>query len=163
VWNQTVLIVTYDEHGGFYDHVAPPSAPNPDGKNSPNPDDHASFRVPAFGFDRLGLRVPAIIASPWIPKGLVENRQLQHTSAIKTATEIFGLQGSLNSRDASAASFAELFTLETPRAANDMPRKLPRPSGESVASVAAGVDVDPADEPLDTLTTEWIRGFASLV
>jgi phospholipase C len=63
VWNQSVLIVTYDEHGGFYDHVTPPAAVNPDGINSPPPGDKASF-APVFSFDRLGLRVPAVIVSP---------------------------------------------------------------------------------------------------
>jgi phospholipase C len=79
LWSQSVLIIIYDEHGGFYDHVVPGSAPNPDGKISPNPDDPAKFSIPSFNFDRLGLRIPAVIASPWIPKGMVENRALQHT------------------------------------------------------------------------------------
>ena len=99
LWKQSALIVTYDEHGGFFDHVAPGAAPNPDGQNSPNPDDKANFPVPAFAFNRIGLRVPAIIASPWIPKGTIENRALQHTSVIKTVAEIFKLNGPLNHRD----------------------------------------------------------------
>ena len=64
LFKKTVLIVTYDEHGGFFDHVAPANAPNPDGQNSPNPDDHSPFQVPSFAFDRLGLRVPTLIVSP---------------------------------------------------------------------------------------------------
>ena len=57
LFQETVLVVTYDEHGGFFDHVAPRLAPNPDGQTSPNPDDDATFKVPSFAFDRLGLRV----------------------------------------------------------------------------------------------------------
>ncbi len=165
LFSETVLIVTYDEHGGFFEHIAPGAAPNPDGMNSPNPDDHANFKVPSFSFDRLGLRVPALIVSPWIKKGMVENRNLQHTSVIKTATDVFGLAASLNARDASAASFADLFTqLEAPRAAADMPVRLDRPQiDHTVMSVVAGVAVDPADEPLDSLTDEWVRGFAELI
>lgn len=165
LFKDTVLIVTYDEHGGFFEHVAPAAAPNPDGQNSPNPDDDAHFQVPSFAFDRLGLRVPCVIVSPWIKKGIVENRRLQHTSVIKTATELFGLAGPLNARDASAKSFADLFTqLSTARGAGDMPATLTRPSLASVVtSVVAGVEVDSADEPLDSLTEEWVKGFAELM
>lgn len=62
-WNQSLFIITYDEHGGFYDHVATPNndVPNPDGIHSPGPD--------LFQFDRLGVRVPTIMVSPWIKKG----------------------------------------------------------------------------------------------
>lgn len=62
-WNQTLLVITYDEHGGFYDHVQTPfvGVPNPDGNTGPAP----SF----FKFDRLGVRVPTIMVSPWIKKG----------------------------------------------------------------------------------------------
>ena len=57
VWQETLLIVLHDEHGGLYDHVAPGEAENPDGKSSADP---------KFDFDRLGLRVPAILVSPWL-------------------------------------------------------------------------------------------------
>jgi len=164
LFRETVLIVTYDEHGGFFDHVAPGRASNPDGQNSPNPDDDAHFHVPSFAFDRLGLRVPTLIVSPWIPKSIVENRHLQHTSVIKTTSEIFGLAGPLNNRDASATSFADLFTRRsTPRDPADMPLRLNRPPlGQPIVSLAAGVPVNQADEPLDSLTEEWIEGFAEL-
>jgi phospholipase C len=161
---ETALIVTYDEHGGFFEHVVPGPVSNPDGVNSPNPDDSAKFHVPAFGFDRLGLRVPSVVVSPWIPKGKIVNRSLQHTSVIQTAIELFGLAGPLNHRDARAASFADLFNqLPNPRAAANIPAKLNRPPLEqTVVSQAAGIAVDPADEPLDDLTQEWVRGFAEL-
>jgi len=164
LFQETALLVTYDEHGGFFEHVAPGAAPNPDGQNSPNPDDTSNFTVPSFTFDRLGLRVPSLIVSPWIQKGVVENRNLQHTSVIKTATEMFGLAGPLNDRDSSAASFANLFEqLPDPRPAADMPAKLNRPAlDQAVLSMVAGIPVDPADEPLDTLTDEWVKGFAEL-
>jgi len=164
LWNETALIVTYDEIGGFYDHLIPAGAPNPDGKNSPNPDDTATFHVPAFSFDRMGLRVPAVICSPWIPEGLVENRQLKHTSVIKTMREMFGLAGPLNHRDGGAQSFADLFEkLAAPRSPASMPKKLPRPSlANAVVSNVAGAPVDPADEPLDALTKEWLAGTIKL-
>ena len=57
------MLITYDEHGGFYDHVATPveGVPNPDGIVGPHPY--------YFRFDRLGVRVPTFIISPWIDKG----------------------------------------------------------------------------------------------
>ncbi|KAK6141753.1 hypothetical protein DH2020_024504 [Rehmannia glutinosa] len=62
-WNETLLVITYDEHGGFYDHVATPNkgVPSPDGIVGPDP----FF----FKFDRLGVRVPTIVVSPWVKKG----------------------------------------------------------------------------------------------
>ena len=58
------MLITYDEHGGFYDHVATPvkGVPNPDGIVGPHPY--------YFRFDRLGVRVPTFIISPWIDKGI---------------------------------------------------------------------------------------------
>jgi phospholipase C len=164
LFNQTALIVTYDEIGGFYEHIAPLGAPNPDGQKSPNPDDNATFQVPSFKFDRLGLRVPTLIVSPWIPKGIVENRNLQHTSVIKTMSEMFGLAGPLNKRDKSATSFADLFKkLDASRPATDMPKKLPRPPlADAAVSVVAGVPLDPADEPLSSLVKEWLEGTIKL-
>jgi len=162
---KTALIVTYDEHGGFYDHVKPGPAVNPDGQNSPNPDDRATFHVPFFAFDRIGLRVPTVIVSPWIAAGTVEHRLLQHTSVIKTTTEIFDLNGPLNRRDQSASSFADLFQrLPAPRKAQEMPRKLDRPPLENIVeSVVAGVAVHAADEPLDSLTEEWTAGMLAMI
>ena len=62
-WNESLLVITYDEHGGFFDHVPTPArgVPTPDGRRSPPPE--------RFGFDRLGVRVPTIMISPWIAKG----------------------------------------------------------------------------------------------
>ncbi len=164
LFKRTLLVVTYDEHGGFFDHVFPGDAKNPDGLNSPNPDDDATFTIPSFDFRRQGLRVPAILVSPWIAKGTVEHRKLQHTSVIKTASELFHLGGPLNERDKSAASFADLVkVLHKARPASDMPAKLNRPAlDHPMMSSVAGVAVDPADEPLDDLTREWVRGVTIL-
>jgi phospholipase C len=63
-WNQTLLLITYDEHGGTYDHVMPPwGATPPDRKSSPG--------QLGFGFDRFGVRVPMVVVSPWIQEGTV--------------------------------------------------------------------------------------------
>jgi phospholipase C len=164
-FRESALVITYDEHGGFYDHVLPGSAPNPDGQNSPNPDDRATFKIPSFAFDRIGLRVPAVIVSPWIAKGAVKHRMLQHTSIIKTVSEIFGLNRPLNQRDESARSFADLFDMAAePRSPNDMPQKVNRaPLDSTVESVVAGIPLSPADELLDELTRDWALGMLSLL
>jgi len=93
-WNQTLLIVTWDEHGGFYDHVAPPATVNPDGKVSPD-----------CNFELLGLRVPAILISPWIPRGTVDHNVYDHSSVPATLKVIFGTSSFLTKRDESARSF----------------------------------------------------------
>jgi phospholipase C len=73
-WDRCLLIITYDEHGGFFDHVSPPTMPDP------NP-----------GFDQLGFRVPAIVAGPYVRRGCVDNTLYDHVSPIATATQRFGL------------------------------------------------------------------------
>ncbi len=67
-WDKTLLIIFYDEYGGFFDHVAPPEAPDDDPQ--------------AFG--RYGVRVPALIVSPWIEPRSVSHTLFDHTSIIKT-------------------------------------------------------------------------------
>lgn len=65
-WNETLLIITYDEHGGFYDHVPTPvNVPNPDGRVSLDP---------PFNFTRTGVRVPTVMVSPWINKGTLVHK-----------------------------------------------------------------------------------------
>jgi phospholipase C len=158
VWNTSVLVITYDEHGGFYDHVAPPSAVNPDGINSPAPGDKASY-APPFKFDRLGLRVPAVIVSPWVGKGVVESAQLQHTSILVTAREIFEISKPLTKRDAAANSFANLFSQATPRA--DAPLTLPRASLPQIRAAADDAR-HPLNQSLDDTQREILLGVHHL-
>lgn len=109
-WNQTLLILTYDEHGGCYDHVAPPTGAVP-------PDALAG----EFGFDftRLGPRVPAVLVSPWIAPGTVfrapaGSAPLEHTAILKTIEKRWGL-APLTARDAAAPDLGEVLTLAAPR------------------------------------------------
>lgn len=128
-WEKTALVIMYDEHGGFYDHVSPPvkNVPNPDGLNSTKP---------VFGFDRLGVRIPFVVASPWVPLGHVEHApppasrptpdsQYEHTSVMSTVRKMMGVSGSLTRRDAWAATFDHVFSLTQPR--TDCPMTLPIP------------------------------------
>jgi phospholipase C len=67
LWKTTALLIVYDGHGGIYDHVVPPAC-TPDGYVAPA--DRTGTNLP-FAFDRLGVRVPAILVSPYIPRGTV--------------------------------------------------------------------------------------------
>jgi phospholipase C len=82
VWN-TALLIGWDEPGGTYDHVAPgPVAA---------PDPGAPAGELGFRFHRSGYRVPAILVSPWVPKGSVFNDQYRHTSLIATLRKTWNL------------------------------------------------------------------------
>jgi phospholipase C len=116
LWKKSLLIVLYDEHGGFYDHVAPPQAVSPDRYRSTSSD---------FNFDRLGIRVPAIIVSPYVANA-VDTTTYDHTSILATIKKLFKLPRFLTNRDATANTF-ENRILPNPR--NDTPLKLyPHPS-----------------------------------
>ncbi|KAK6927087.1 Phosphoesterase [Dillenia turbinata] len=126
-WNEMALLITYDEHGGFYDHVPTPvqNVPNPDGIVGPDPY--------YFRFDRLGVRVPTFLISPWIDKGTVihepsgptPSSQFEHSSIPATVKKLFSLNSNfLTKRDAWAGSFESYFQLrDTPR--DDCPETLP--------------------------------------
>lgn len=74
LWDKTLLLVLYDEHGGFFDHVTPP-------ENPPDADPEV--------FDRYGVRVPAFVVSPWIPARSVSHELFDHTTIAKTILRRF--------------------------------------------------------------------------
>ena len=85
-WDRTLLIYTYDEHGGYFDHVAPPAAIPPD--NIPpalQPGDHPG------GYDMYGPRVPAIVVSPYSRPGGVTKQIHDHTSVLATIEQKWNL------------------------------------------------------------------------
>ena len=91
-WESTALLVLFDEHGGCYDHVPPPAAPVPD--DSPGEQ--------GFGFDRFGVRVPAIVVSPFTERGTVISDTFHTTSVLRTLRDRFDLGPALTHRDADA-------------------------------------------------------------
>lgn len=109
---ETLLVITYDEHGGCYDHFPPPgSATNPDPENKPGQD--------GFRFNRFGVRVPTVVISPYIEAGTVARpagfTPFDHTSVIATIQKCFGLEGHLTARDAAAPDLSCVLTRESPR------------------------------------------------
>jgi phospholipase C len=85
LWAGTAILVVYDEHGGIADHVPPPACPPDQFTASAN--DTGTGRE--FKFDRLGVRVPAVLISPWIPKNTVVDRTFDHASIPGTVTKFF--------------------------------------------------------------------------
>ena len=109
-WERTLFIVTYDEHGGFFDHVPPPTLP----------DDRA-----ADGFDQAGFRVPTVVVGPWVRPGHVSHTVRDHTSILAFIENLFELDA-LTTRDAAADPLLDLFDAEalvagTPRAGAPTP------------------------------------------
>ena len=92
LWNSSLLVIFFDEHGGFYDHVTPPGAMAPD--------DHQK----EYTFDQLGVRVPALLVSPWVSR-MVDHTQFDHTSVLKYLMEKWGLSD-MGRRTAAATSNA---------------------------------------------------------
>jgi phospholipase C len=135
LWKKSLFLVLYDEHGGSYDHVhTPPFGPfeqyqvrNPDGKNSTNP---------PFNFDRLGLRVPAILISPFIKKDSLDSTIYEHASIPATVKKLFQLPDFLTERDKHANTFEGVLQT-TPR--DDTPKTLPRPTLPADAAVQAAL------------------------
>jgi phospholipase C len=104
LWQSTALLVVYDEHGGIYDHVAPPACTPDQFQASPN---DTGTGMP-FAFDRLGVRVPAILISPWTPKGTIVNRVFDHASIPGTVTKfLLGDYSPRSPRETSADVFIE--------------------------------------------------------
>jgi hypothetical protein len=104
VWKKTLLIILFDEHGGYYDHVAPPATVSPDGIAGRT---DQPFLV-SFDFKRLGLRVPAILVSPWF-KPTVDSTVYSHSTIPGSIIEALQLGDFLTERDAKAAKLTEKY------------------------------------------------------
>jgi hypothetical protein len=117
-WESTLLIILFDEHGGCYDHVPPPSATecnvavNPDNVVIPK----GLHGGAGFKFDRLGPRVPAIVISAYTPAQTRLHSVFEHTSILKTVVNCFGLpDDKLGKRQIKALDVGDALPLDTPR------------------------------------------------
>jgi phospholipase C len=119
-WPGTVLIWTFDEHGGYYDHVPPPAAIKPDG--IPPGADQPGI---TGAYDRLGFRVPTVVVSPFAKKNYVSHVTYDHTSVLKLMETKWNLPA-LTYRDANANDLLDPLDLNAPPAFAEPP-KLPAP------------------------------------
>jgi len=102
LWESSMLIITYDEHGGFYDHFAPGRAQPPD-------DGGTKYSKYGFNFTQYGVRVPAVVVSPWTGTGVVDHTVYDHSSVLASLEWLFGLKA-LTKRDATASKLIDLIS-----------------------------------------------------
>jgi phospholipase C len=144
VWKKTLFVVLFDEHGGYYDHVVPPPAVSPDDIAGRTDKD---FLVP-FAFDRLGLRVPAILISPWFKAG-VDSTVYSHSTLPGSIIEAFDLKGGfLTKRDEKANRLTQKYLV---RASTDVWR-----------TDTPDLEVPVQPDAVDLLQRETLEGAANL-
>jgi phospholipase C len=119
-WNESLLLITWDEQGGFFDHVAPPATVSPGDVISDEDNNHNNFN-----FKQLGIRVPAVVISPLIPANLIDHQVYDHSSLLATVEDLYGMPA-LTERDRHANTLSHLLSLSTPR--KDAPTTLPEPA-----------------------------------
>jgi len=122
-WDKTLFVITFDEHGGCYDHVPtpPPFAVAPDDRIPQKGQPGYS----GFNFTRYGVRVPTVLISPWIEQGTICNTVFDHTSVIRTASKRWLHDEYLTERDKCANDVSEVLTRDRPR--DDVPEIKPIP------------------------------------
>jgi len=148
LWESTLLVVTYDEHGGFYDHVVPPK--------TVAPDEHTEN----YAFDQLGVRVPTVLVSPWVAKG-VDHTQYDHTSILRYVCEKWALPAMcVRTTPAAGAyqtgSFASVISAATLR--TDTPAAIAAPTPKGLMAQKA----QPTPSSFDDAQTALVS-YAELV
>lgn len=103
LWQKSIMMLTYDEGGGFYDHVPPPNMPAPD--DIPPQLQSNDF---AGNFQRLGTRVPFVVVSPWVKKHYVSHTPIDHTAIMRLIQKRFDLP-TLSKRDAASHDLLDMF------------------------------------------------------
>jgi phospholipase C len=146
-WENTLLVICYDEHGGTYDHVLPPKI-TPDGITDPQS---------GFQFDRLGIRVPAIFISPWIDSGTLIHTQYEHASIPATVANRFITDPAKRNptpRESRANLFTNdpgLFTLNAPRT-DSFYFTMEAASAVSATPISLDASVEPGSAPVSINT-----------
>ncbi len=138
-WGRLAMVVNYDEHGGYYDHVLPPPAVPPD--NIP-PDLHLSAKgtYPAK-FNRYGFRVPFVVASRWGRPDYVSHRVMDHTSVLAFIEQKWNLPP-MTRRDAGAWDMRDMFDFSRPRM-----RAIDLPAPPSISKTTARCKADGKNPP----------------
>ena len=141
-WNQTLLVITCDEHGGCYDHVPPPPATVPD-----------ALHPDGFDFSYFGVRVPAVIVSPYVKAGSVIRptgaTPFDHTSIIATLRKLFNF-APLTQRDAAAPDLLESLQQEP---LNDGPVSITAPAPPAAPTEVAVIAAKPPNDLQASLST----------
>jgi len=145
-WEESVLLIVFDEHGGFYDHVAPGGAVPPGDLQTQSMNHHG------FAFDQLGVRVPALVVSPWARRNLIDHTRYDHASLLTTLERLMGF-GPLTERDKAANDFLHLLALDAPR--TDAPETLP-PAAESGFDECEDDDEPESAEGLIAMRSELV-------
>jgi phospholipase C len=153
-WKDTMLVIVFDEHGGFYDHLSPPAT-------APTGDD-ATYANPAytFRFDRLGIRVPALVVSAYTAPGTIigenpadDSTIFDHSSVLATVEDRFGLQR-LTNRDSSANTLDIALNLANPRLLpTEALLELPQPAPDTAVAGPADVSKIFAANPKAALSS----------
>jgi phospholipase C len=154
VWASTLLIVTYDEHGGCYDHVTPPAA---------TPDAGWTTRVPYFNFDRYGVRVPTLLISPRIAPGVGtpgtspgNGPNYDHTSILATVRNCFGITGGpLSDREKNANDYSAFLTLDSSNPNNG-------PASVSVGLSKEELELQAVVNTLSSLAQLWYENHRKI-
>lgn len=145
LWDKAMFVVTFDEHGGFYDHVSPPATvPTGDDTRYTNPQH-------PFSFDRLGVRVPAVVVSAYTQRGAVIGTdandaatRFDHTSIPATVSKLFGLRP-LTDRDGHANTLDIALNLDMPRLTpTEALTTLPDPAPDSVMKQYVTALIEPS-------------------
>jgi phospholipase C len=116
-WDRTVLVINFDEWGGFYDHVVPPTVQ--DDNVNPNPGPHPDYH-------QLGFRVPCIVVSPWSARRVVHDGPFEHCSILRMVEWRWDLEP-MTLRDRTAKNLAEVLDFSLGRAAVELPAFTPPP------------------------------------
>jgi phospholipase C len=110
-WDRTILIVTYDEHGGYYDHVPPPVALAPDDIQPVVKSGESTYD----GFSRYGIRVPGVVVSPYAKRRHVNHTVYDHTSVLAFVERKWNIPA-MTWRDANANDLVDMLDLEAMKA-----------------------------------------------
>ena len=143
-WQNTLLIITFDEHGGGYDHISPSTTNSPDPKQF-----NQGKGQEGFDFKRLGVRVPMVMVSANIAENTIVNSPMQHCSFLQTMQQKWGLT-SLGPRQDCAPPFTEVLT-SAQRALDTWPDWEFYPGPSSTLNEELMRQVDPSDAPLNDL------------
>lgn len=120
----SLLVITWDEHGGFFDHVKPPAAVAP-GDGMLN--QHRAKNPRNFAFDKFGVRVPTLLISPWLPTGLGSTvfgsgQTFDHSSVLRALCSTFNLGSQFTERDKASPDWNDVLRSSPRTLALDLPR-----------------------------------------